>query len=215
MQTVQIGGVMARLPVVRHPCSRACLYRVFFFQSLVNADKPQTLDHLEDNIRRVIADVRPQIFEKVIENWSSRLDYIRGSRGSPMPEIIFKILRSGDWHQVFFSDESRFTLWNHGGRIRRRCAGERCLPECVIERHSGLIPGVMVWGAISYHGRSNLLRFEGNLNSNRYVHEVLQPEVVPFLQGIHGAVFQQYNTRPHVAKTVRDFCSAQHMQLLP
>ncbi|GFU93004.1 transposable element Tc1 transposase [Trichonephila clavipes] len=113
------------------------------------------------------------------------------------------------------SDESRFTLWNHDSRIRRRYAGERCLPECVIERHSGLIPGVMVWGVISYHGRSNLLRFEGNLNSNRYVHEVLQPEVVPFLQGIHGAVFQQDNTRPHVAKTVRDFCSAQHMQLLP
>ncbi|GFT42638.1 transposable element Tcb2 transposase [Trichonephila clavipes] len=25
----------------------------------------------------------------------------------------------------------------------------------------------------------------------------------------------QYNVRPHVAKTVRDFCSAQHMQILP
>ncbi|GFV21044.1 transposable element Tcb1 transposase [Trichonephila clavipes] len=47
-------------------------------------------DHLEDNIRRVIADIRPQMLEKVIENWTSRLDYIRGSRGSPMPEIIFK-----------------------------------------------------------------------------------------------------------------------------
>ncbi|PRD31883.1 UNVERIFIED_CONTAM: hypothetical protein NCL1_22135 [Trichonephila clavipes] len=49
----------------------------------------------------------------------------------------------------------------------------------------------------------------------RYVREVLQPEVVPFLQGIHGAIFQQDNARPHDAKTVRDFCSAQHMQLLP
>ncbi|GFV64611.1 hypothetical protein TNCV_3181071 [Trichonephila clavipes] len=54
-------------------------------------DKPQTLDHLEDNIRRVIADIRPQMLEKVIENWTSRLDYIRASRGSPMPEIIFKM----------------------------------------------------------------------------------------------------------------------------
>ncbi|GFW93357.1 uncharacterized protein TNCV_2604751 [Trichonephila clavipes] len=54
------------------------------------ADKPQTLDHLEDNIRRVIADIRPQMLEKVIENWTSRLDYIRVSRGSPMPENIFK-----------------------------------------------------------------------------------------------------------------------------
>ncbi|GFV85834.1 hypothetical protein TNCV_2004541 [Trichonephila clavipes] len=48
-------------------------------------DKPQTLDHLEDNIRRVIADIRPQMLEKVIENWTSRLDYIRASRGSSMP----------------------------------------------------------------------------------------------------------------------------------
>ncbi|GFV87775.1 putative DD41D transposase [Trichonephila clavipes] len=64
---------------------------VCYVRSLVYADKPQTLDHLEDNIRRVIADIRPQMLEKVIENWMSRLDYIRGSRGSHMPEIIFKM----------------------------------------------------------------------------------------------------------------------------
>ncbi|GFT03996.1 hypothetical protein TNCV_1731331 [Trichonephila clavipes] len=52
--------------------------------------KPQTLDHLEDNIRRV-ADIRPQMLEKVIENWTSRLDYIQASRGSHMREIIFKM----------------------------------------------------------------------------------------------------------------------------
>ncbi|GFV37507.1 hypothetical protein TNCV_4968491 [Trichonephila clavipes] len=34
-------------------------------------------------------------------------------------------------------------------------------------------------------------------------------------QSIPGAIFQQDNARPHVAKNVRDFCSAQHMQLLP
>ncbi|GFV86172.1 DUF4817 domain-containing protein [Trichonephila clavipes] len=62
-----------------------------YVQSLVYADKPQTLDHLEDNICRVIADIRPQMLEKVIENWTSRLDYIRASRGSPMPKIIFKM----------------------------------------------------------------------------------------------------------------------------
>ncbi|GFU48525.1 putative transposase [Trichonephila clavipes] len=62
-----------------------------YVKSLVYADKPQTLDHLEDNIRRVIADIRPQMLEKVIENWTSRLDYIRASHGSPVPEIIYKI----------------------------------------------------------------------------------------------------------------------------
>ncbi|GFS47344.1 hypothetical protein TNCV_4862941 [Trichonephila clavipes] len=65
--------------------------RIGYVKTLVYADKPQTLDHLEDNIRRVIADIRPQMLEKVIENWTSRLDYIRASRGSPMPEIIFKM----------------------------------------------------------------------------------------------------------------------------
>ncbi|GFW59254.1 putative transposable element [Trichonephila clavipes] len=62
-----------------------------YVKTLVYVDKPQTLDHLEDNIRRVIADIRPQMLEKVLENWTSRLDYIRASRGSPMPEIIFKM----------------------------------------------------------------------------------------------------------------------------
>ncbi|GFW49007.1 uncharacterized protein TNCV_3902051 [Trichonephila clavipes] len=53
--------------------------------------------------------------------------------------------------------------------------------------------GVMVWGAISYHGRSKLLQ----------------------IKGIPGATFQQDNARPHVAKTVRGFCSGHRMQLLP
>ncbi|GFT03912.1 transposable element Tcb1 transposase [Trichonephila clavipes] len=58
-----------------------------------------------------------------------------------------------DWHQVVFSDESRFNLWNHDDHIHvRRYAGERCLPECVIERHSGPTPEVMVWGTNSHHG---------------------------------------------------------------
>ncbi|GFU10156.1 SCAN domain-containing protein 3 [Trichonephila clavipes] len=71
-----------------------------YVKSLVYADKPQTLDHLEDNIRRVIADIRPQMLEKVIENWTSRLDYIRASRGCPMPEIIFKMSLSSKIKQV-------------------------------------------------------------------------------------------------------------------
>ncbi|GFU86296.1 transposable element Tc3 transposase [Trichonephila clavipes] len=62
-----------------------------YVKSLVYADKPQTLDHLEDNIRRVIAGIRPQMLEKVIENWTSRLDYIRASRGSHMPRKSFRV----------------------------------------------------------------------------------------------------------------------------
>ncbi|GFT00902.1 putative mariner transposase [Trichonephila clavipes] len=62
-----------------------------YVKSLVYADKPQTLDHLEDNIHRVIADIRHKCWKKLSEYWTSRLDYIRASRGSPIPEIIFKM----------------------------------------------------------------------------------------------------------------------------
>ncbi|GFX39674.1 transposable element Tc1 transposase [Trichonephila clavipes] len=48
-----------------------------------------------------------------------------------------------------------------------------------------------------------------------YVLEVLQSEVVPFLHDIPGAIFHQDNARSRAAKTVRDFYSAQRMQLLP
>ncbi|GFX88241.1 hypothetical protein TNCV_1066571 [Trichonephila clavipes] len=38
-----------------------------YVKSLDYADKPQTLDHLEDNIRRVIADIRPQMLENSLK----------------------------------------------------------------------------------------------------------------------------------------------------
>ncbi|GFU61899.1 transposable element Tc3 transposase [Trichonephila clavipes] len=84
-----------------------------YVKSLVYADKPQTLDHLEDNIRRFIAYIRPQMLENVIENWTSRLDYIRASRGSPMPEIIFKI------YQVIYS-QFGLAIHQNDHQARRR-----------------------------------------------------------------------------------------------
>ncbi|GFU28606.1 transposable element Tcb1 transposase [Trichonephila clavipes] len=53
-------------------------------------------------------------------------------------------INSKNW-QWTKKDKSRLNLWDRNNRICvRRYAGERCLPECVIERHSGLTPGVMV-----------------------------------------------------------------------
>ncbi|GFX47540.1 putative transposase [Trichonephila clavipes] len=102
-----------------------------YVKSLVYADKPQTLDHSEEKIRRVIADMRPQMLEKVIENWTTRLDYIRASRGSPMTEVIFKMRTFVEWAQneiavvpdfhkrIFFSDEAHF--WLNGYDNKQNC----------------------------------------------------------------------------------------------
>ncbi|GFW38846.1 uncharacterized protein TNCV_3882131 [Trichonephila clavipes] len=89
-----------------------------YVKSLVYADKPQTLDHLEDNIRRVIADIRPQMLEKFIENWTSRLDYFRVSRGSHMPEIIFKIenaMANAFWVSVRSNISKRWNTTENDG----------------------------------------------------------------------------------------------------
>ncbi|GFY17726.1 putative transposable element [Trichonephila clavipes] len=48
----------------RNMTHSSCHNRFIERHSLVYADKPQTLDHLEDNIRRVIADIRPQMLAK-------------------------------------------------------------------------------------------------------------------------------------------------------
>ena len=61
----------------------------------------------------------------------------------------------------------------------------------------------MVWGACGYNMRSCLLRIEGNLNSNRYIREVLQPKVLILLQATAHAIFQQDNARPHVTRICR------------
>ncbi|GFT74484.1 putative transposable element [Trichonephila clavipes] len=83
-----------------------------YVKSLVYSDKPQTFDHLEDNFCRVIANIRPQMMEKVIENWTFRLDYIGASCGSPMPEIIIKM----QCHKIIFRIKKI-----HVNRIIHRC----------------------------------------------------------------------------------------------
>ncbi|GFV28722.1 uncharacterized protein TNCV_3986721 [Trichonephila clavipes] len=49
------------------------------------------------------------MLEKVIENWTSRLDYIRASRGSHMPEIIFKISIPLKKHPSLAKFEERYS----------------------------------------------------------------------------------------------------------
>ncbi|GFW44853.1 transposable element Tcb1 transposase [Trichonephila clavipes] len=113
---------------------------------------------------------------------------------------------TAEWNQVVFTDESRICLQHHDGQIRvGRHRGERILNSCVMHRHTAPPPSIMVWGGIGYHSRTPLVRIAGTLNSQRYISEVLEPVVLPYLQGLSTAKFQQDNARPHVARTVQRF----------
>ncbi|GFU80937.1 transposable element Tcb1 transposase [Trichonephila clavipes] len=89
------------------------------------------------------------------------------------------------------------------------------LNSCVMHRHNGPAPGIMVWGSIEYHPRTPLVRIDGTLNSQRYISEVLEPVVLHYFQGLATAIFQQDNERPHVARIVQRFFINHQIELLP
>ncbi|GFW79803.1 transposable element Tcb1 transposase [Trichonephila clavipes] len=89
------------------------------------------------------------------------------------------------------------------------------LNSCVMHYHTDPAPGIMVWGGgIGYHSRTPLVRIAGTLNSQRYISEVLEPVVLPYLQGLATAIFQQDNARPHVARIVQRFFANHQIELL-
>ncbi|GFS69940.1 transposable element Tcb1 transposase [Trichonephila clavipes] len=120
------------------------------------------------------------------------------------------------WNEVVFTDDSRICLLHHDGRIRVwRHRGKRMLNSCGMHRHTGPAPGIMVWGGIGYHSRTALVRIAGTLNSQHYISEVLEPVVLPYLQGLATAIFQQDNARPHVARIGERFFVNHQIELLP
>ncbi|GFW66422.1 uncharacterized protein TNCV_3309411, partial [Trichonephila clavipes] len=66
-----------------------------YVKSLVYADKPQTLD-IWNTTFAVLLIYGHKCWKKS-SKIDSRLDYIRASRGSPMPEIIFKNVMPQDY----------------------------------------------------------------------------------------------------------------------
>ena len=62
----------------------------------------------------------------------------------------------------------------------------------------------MVLGGISVRSRTELLVLNGTLTGQRYINEVLQPVVLPFVQQ-HHVVLQDDKARPHRARIVQHF----------
>ncbi|GFV96805.1 transposable element Tcb2 transposase [Trichonephila clavipes] len=112
---------------------------------------------------------------------------------------------AAEWNQVVFSDESRFNLSSDDNRVRVwRFRGEYLNPAFALQRHTAPTAGLMVWGANAYNTRSPLVLIRGTMIAQRYVHDTLQPHVLPLMQRLPGAIFQQDNARPHTARVSQD-----------
>ena len=73
----------------------------------------------------------------------------------------------------------------------------------------------MVWGGITANGRTDLVILNENLTARRYIDEVLQPHLLPFLTQ-HGGdlTFQQDNAPAHRALATRQFFMNHQISLL-
>ena len=128
-----------------------------------------------------------------------------------------------EWAKVLWSDESRFVLDFHDGRVRvRRLPTERFLDDCILEHDRYGVGSLMVWAVMDASHRSRIVRIDGNLNSERYVREILQPILLPFAAGAQQRdgteapprLFMQDNARPHTARCTREFLTQAGVPLL-
>jgi len=122
-----------------------------------------------------------------------------------------------DWQTVLFSDESRFcfNVFDRRKKVWRR-RGERFADCCVREVPKFGGGSIMVWSAISWRYRTPLTVVDGNRTALRYVDEVLEPCVIPFLQS-HPDVntFQQDNARHHSANVTQTFLREHNVNVMP
>ncbi|GFV60641.1 transposable element Tcb1 transposase [Trichonephila clavipes] len=155
----------------------------------------------------------------------SGLSTIRPLLGLPLTQNHRRLRRQwcderrmweAEWNEVVFTYESRIRLQHHDGRIRVwRHRGEDAEQLRYAPPHGSCTGYYMVWDGIGYHSRTPLVRIAGTLNSQRNISEVLEPVVLPYLQGLASAIFQQDNARPHVARIVQRFFNNHQIELLP
>ncbi|GFW41259.1 transposable element Tcb2 transposase [Trichonephila clavipes] len=108
---------------------------------------------------------------------------------------------TAEWNQVDLRDESRLNLSSDDNRVRVwRSHGERLNPAFALQRYATFTACVRVWGAIVCNTRLPLVLIRGTMTAQRYVHDILQPHVLPLMQRLLGAIFQQINARPHMAR---------------
>ena len=121
------------------------------------------------------------------------------------------------WRNILYTDESRFYL--QAGDRRRwvyRRENERYIDACVLERDRMRGGSIMVWGGISFRGRTDLVVVNGNLTGARYLDQIVDPHILPYLRANRpGFQLQQDNARPHVANIVKNHLRENHIDVLP
>ena len=112
------------------------------------------------------------------------------------------------WKNILFTDETRIQLWKPDGRnyVYRR-VGERYASCNLIESVSFGGGGIMVWGGITWEGRTELVEVIGRMTADMYIENVLLDHVLPFVGhiGYDKFVLMHDNARCHAARVVNSY----------
>ena len=130
----------------------------------------------------------------------ARLEFARTHAGCNLHE----------WDRVLFSDESRFCLHSLDRRVRVFRRPNERYAQCNILQKAPFRGGsVTVWAGVSSEASTGLHVFHRpNLNSERYISDILEEYVVLFAPFIgEDFIFQQDNGRPHSARVVSEIYS--------
>ena len=117
------------------------------------------------------------------------------------------------WSDLIFSDESVFLVEKIGNNVRvYRRVNERYADANIPT--AGERRSVMVWGAISTEGKSELIRFRGNVDARRYQDEALEPALLPFKNAHQRRMkLMQDGATPHTARTTREWLYQHNIEL--
>ncbi|GFS71485.1 transposable element Tcb2 transposase [Trichonephila clavipes] len=121
----------------------------------------------------------------------------------------------GEWANVMFSDESRFSLSSDSGWTTIwRERGTRFEPRNITERHHFPSRGVMVWAGIVMDGRTDLHFFDtGSVTAQRYRDEVFEPYVRLFRGAVDpDSIFMDDNAPCQRAVLIDDFLETENIQ---
>lgn len=117
------------------------------------------------------------------------------------------------WRKVIFSDEKKFNLDGPDG-YQYYFHDLRKEPKFLSRRQMGG-GSVMVWAAIGYHGKTDIVFLPGKLKSQDYI-KIIDEQLTKYGNTIAGEnyIFQQDNARVHVAKCVQKYFSDHDIKIL-
>jgi hypothetical protein len=127
------------------------------------------------------------------------------------------IRKAAIWKRVSFSDEKKFNLDGPDG-FRYYWHDVRHDPETFSKRVCGG-GSVMVWAAINWYGKTELVILEGRQDSTNYI-DTLEANLLPHIEklrsefGVERPIFQHDNASIHASSETRSFLSLQSFNTL-